>query len=237
MSLLIYPDLKESGPENMATDFWLFNKVSSHEPIFRHYGWLDEEITFGYGQDWNWVKEQCVVKNKKATRRPTGGGIVNHGKDWTYMLIIPNGHSSFSIPSLDLYERLHIIIGDALSEQNCLTSLMPCPSKDQKPKGIPGNCFLEPVGRDLMSIDGRQKLAGAAMKRSKKGILIQGTIDFSRFLNLNIHSFKSTIIEKLQNLLSEQSKFQSWPKNLISERACLAKLFASSMWQKTRKLS
>ena len=80
MSLLIYPDLKESGPENMATDFWLFNKVSSHEPIFRHYGWLDEEITFGYGQDWNWVKEQCVVKNKKATRWPTGGGIVNHGK-------------------------------------------------------------------------------------------------------------------------------------------------------------
>ena len=81
MALLIYPYLNESGSENMATDLWLFQETNSKDPIFRHYGWMQEEITFGYGQDWNWVKSQKIVNSMKLTRRPTGGGIVKHGCD------------------------------------------------------------------------------------------------------------------------------------------------------------
>ena len=51
------------------------------------------------------------------------------------------------------------------------------PRKKRKRKGIPGNCFLEPVGMDLMNESGLSKIAGAAMKRTKRGILIQGTIN------------------------------------------------------------
>ena len=51
MSLFIYPYLEESGPENMATDFSLFQEINLTDPIFRHYGWNNEEVTFGYGQN------------------------------------------------------------------------------------------------------------------------------------------------------------------------------------------
>ena len=235
MSLLFYPYLNESGPENMATDLWLFEESNSTDPIFRHYGWEKEEITFGYGQDWNWVKKQKIVNSLKLTRRPTGGGIVKHGCDWTYMLILPQGHSSFLIPALDLYEKLHFLIGEVLENQGFNTSLMPCPSKGNKVKGIPGNCFLEPVGRDLMSEDGSSKLAGAAMKRTRKGILIQGTLDLSQFPNLDMKFFLGSFLDQLQNLIKEQTKVVEWPKNLEAIRTSYVEKFNSLSWQEKRK--
>lgn len=235
MPLLFYPYRNESGPENMATDLWLFEEFNSCDPIFRHYGWKKEEITFGYGQNWNWVKNQKIVNAMKLTRRPTGGGIVKHGCDWTYMLILPQGHSSFSIPALDLYEKVHFLIGEALNIQGYATSLMPCPSKGSQAKGIPGNCFLEPVGRDLMSEDGSSKLAGAAMKRTRKGILIQGTLDLSGFPNLDMKAFIGSFLDQLQNLISEKTKVVQWPKNLEAIRISYVEKFKSLSWLEKRK--
>ena len=90
MSLIIYPFVKGNGPSNMGTDFYLFSNSELKDPIFRNYGWNRNEITFGYGQNWDWVKKQSQTNNFPCTRRPTGGGIVNHSNDWTYSLIIPN---------------------------------------------------------------------------------------------------------------------------------------------------
>ena len=64
-----------------------------------------------------------------------------------------------------------------LKAQDLSTSLKPCPELRQK--GIPGDCFREPVARDLMTEDGSQKIAGAAMKRTRAGVLVQGTMDLS----------------------------------------------------------
>jgi lipoate-protein ligase A len=104
----------------------------------------------------------------QLVRRPTGGGIVKHGNDWTYGLILPKGHASSSIPALELYESIHQAMARALNEQGLSATLKPCPQSRQK--GIPGDCFLEPVARDLMSEDGSAKIAGAAMKRTRAGI-------------------------------------------------------------------
>ena len=49
----------------------------------------------------------------------------------------------------------------------CDLVLQPCPCKLN---GIPGDCFEEPVGKDLMTENGKVKLAGAAMKKSKKAV-------------------------------------------------------------------
>ena len=235
MALLYYPYLYEFGPENMATDLWLFENTDSTEPLFRHYGWKQEEITFGYGQDWTWVKKQKMVHSMKLTRRPTGGGVVKHGCDWTYMLILPQGHPSFLIPALDLYEKLHFSIGESLKKQGYATTLMPCPSNRKKAKGIPGNCFLEPVGKDLMSEDGSSKLAGAAMKRTRKGVLIQGTLDLYRFSNLDTKIFIRSFLGELQNVVSEKTSEVDWPSNLWASRNPYVDKFKSLSWQKNRK--
>ena len=235
MSLIIYPYIEEPGPENMASDFYLFQQTIQSDPIFRHYGWHQNEVTFGYGQKWTWVSKQEVIKSREITRRPTGGGIVSHGNDWTYMFILPQGHMSFSIPALDLYETIHSSIGKVLLNLGHETSLKPCPQTGEKKAGIPGNCFLEPVGRDLMSKNGNKKLAGAAMKRTKKGILIQGTIDLSGFLNLDLKQFGTSFINEMEDLVCEGVKETEWPDSFITGRSPYVEQFSSISWREQRK--
>jgi len=237
MSLLVYPFLKACGASNMATDFWLFKKKGLIDPVFRHYGWIEDEITFGYGQNWNWVKNQHQVEGLKITRRPTGGGIVHHGRDWTYTLILPHKHLSSKLPALDFYEAIHLSIGNALLDQNVATSLMPCPTQSEKQKGIPGDCFLEPVGKDLMNKGGSKKIAGAAMKRTKKGILIQGTIDISKLSNLDSDKFFKYFVKEIECLVSEKTKVERWPVEFDLEHKAYVKQFASSVWLENRKIN
>lgn len=234
MSLNLYPYRKESGSENMATDLWLFHDIDLSGPIFRHYGWTSNEITFGYGQNWNWVGKQKITREKKCTRRPTGGGIVNHGTDWTYALILPQAHSSHRIPALDLYEEIHLAIGRVLQELGYETTLKPCPIKGEQKAAIPGNCFAEPVGRDLMSGNGVKKLAGAAMKRTKKGILIQGTIDHVQSLNVRPEKFLFLFVAQLENLFSEEVQEMEWGKGLEQERKKYVEKFSSDSWRQNR---
>jgi lipoate-protein ligase A len=220
----------------MATDFWLFQQKDLIDPVFRHYGWIKNEITFGYGQNWNWVKKQNQVKGLQITRRPTGGGIVQHGRDWTYTLILPHKHASSRVPALDFYEAIHLSIGNALLAQKFHTTLMPCPVQKEKQKGIPGDCFLEPVGKDLMNKSGSKKIAGAAMKRTKKGILIQGTIDISMFSKLDLDRFYKFFVKEIENLLFEKTQIERWPVEFDHEHKFYVKQFAASAWLENRKL-
>ncbi len=232
MSLLIYPFEINNGPNNMATDMWLFQNLYSSNPIFRHYGWIENETTFGYGQKWEWIKRQNIPDFNLLTRRPTGGGIVKHGQDWTYTLMIPSGHPTFKKPALDHYEEIHSAIGKAFEEQGLATSLLPCPNISKK--GIPGDCFLEPVGKDLMNESGTQKIAGAAMKRGKKGILIQGTIDP---LNPEIKSmpFFESFVKEMEKLFLEKADRLDWPIKLSSGKQSLVEMFSSASWRENRK--
>lgn len=236
MPLLVYPYQIAHGAINMATDFWLFQQKDLIDPVFRHYGWNKNEITFGYGQNWNWVKKQNQVKGLQITRRPTGGGIVQHGRDWTYTLILPHKHASSRVPALDFYEAIHLSIGNALLAQKFHTTLMPCPVQKEKQKGIPGDCFLEPVGKDLMNKSGSKKIAGAAMKRTKKGILIQGTIDISMFSKLDLDKFYKFFVKEIENLLFEKTQIERWPVEFDHEHKFYVKQFAASAWLENRKL-
>lgn len=234
MSLNFYPYRKESGPENMATDLWLFQDIDLSGPIFRHYGWSSNEITFGYGQNWSWVGQQKITWEKQCTRRPTGGGIVNHGTDWTYALILPQAHPSHRIPALDLYEEIHLAIGRVLEDLGYETILKPCPIKGEQKAAIPGNCFAEPVGRDLMSGNGIKKLAGAAMKRTKKGILIQGTIDHVQSLHVRPEKFLVLFVAQLENLFREEVQEMKWGKGFEQERKEYVEKFSSASWRQNR---
>jgi hypothetical protein len=114
---------------------------------------------------------------------------------------------------------------------------MPCPLTCEKKKGIPGDCFLEPVGRDLMTATGLNKLAGAAMKRTKIGILIQGTIDLTSIENLDLVEFQCSFISELSKLVCEETKVIEWPERFLKERSLYVNQFASVSWRENRKLS
>lgn len=217
----------------MASDWWLFGQHGrSGLPVFRHYGWSKPQISFGYGQDWKWVRENVGDSAEMIIRRPTGGGIVRHGTDWTYGLILPQGHASSAIPALDLYERIHQAMARALNEQNLPASLKPCPQSRRK--GIPGDCFSEPVAKDLMSEDGTEKMAGAAMKRAKAGVLVQGTMDLKRLPSLDRDAFYSSFVEGLSEIVGENPTPIDWPDEFEKGRKPFIRQFSSLPWIRER---
>ena len=217
----------------MASDWWLFGQHGrSGLPVFRHYGWSKPQISFGYGQDWKWVRENVGDSAEMIIRRPTGGGIVRHGTDWTYGLILPQGHASSAIPALDLYERIHQAMARALNEQNLPASLKPCPQSRRK--GIPGDCFSEPVAKDLMSEDGTEKMAGAAMKRAKAGVLVQGTMDLKRLPPLDRDAFYSSFVEGLSEIVGENPAPIDWPDEFEKGRKPFIRQFSSLPWIRER---
>ena len=228
--MLIYPESSENGLQNMATDWWLFENASTAS--FRHYTWSKTETSFGYGQDWKWVEETTCLSIDQLIRRPTGGGIVRHGNDWTYCLILPCKHHSFRISPIELYKEVHQCIGCAFAEANFKTTLQPCTSK--KGRIIPGDCFQEPVGWDLMNAAATKKIAGAAIKRSRKGLLLQGTIEIGEKLNFDEKEFENNFIRFLSDVFQEQNDYVRWPENLEVERKRIYEQFSNLEWKKNR---
>ena len=228
--------MKENGVDNMATDWWLLQKAGdARQTAFRHYLWQKQETSFGYGQNWKWVERKTEEPIDRLIRRPTGGGIVRHGEDWTYCLIIPRGCRHFESSSLTLYEGVHQAMGDALEELGIPSRLQPCPS--EKSPGIPGDCFEEPVGKDLMNEGSKLKIAGAAMKKTRGGILFQGTLD-PRFLSgAEFHSekFLEHFIDRLSDFFEEDREDAPWPKTFAEDRASFVRQFDCLNWKMNRE--
>lgn len=229
--MLVYPTSTDSGINNMATDWWLFENAES--PLFRHYKWKINETSFGYGQDWEWVEKVTSLSVNQLIRRPTGGGIVKHGKDWTYCLVIPKNHKSFTISPLDFYKYVHQSIGKALKKQEIITNLQPCPAV--KGRVIPGDCFEEPVGWDLMDFHTNVKIAGAAMKRSRKGLLLQGTIFVNNEWGLDHEEFYSNLVVFFGEMLGDKELREASLDTSIEERKIVSKQFSQLCWKKERK--
>lgn len=234
MSLFHLPFRKETGPVNMATDMWLLSQANIwNGPIFRRYGWSNPEITFGYGQKADWVEQETGHMIHAITRRPTGGGIVRHEDDLTYCIVAPRGSRADQMPPMQFYGVIHQSWRVALDEQGVSSCLMPCPQETKST--IPGDCFKEPVGRDLMDAAGKQKLGGAAMKRTRLGMLLQGTLGLGQFPDVDHVELAQHFLEVLANNLDEELCLLEWPTELENERKEQIKIFKSTSWNKDRK--
>jgi len=234
MSLHHFCYRKETGAENMATDMWLLEHMHSCSGlVFRRYGWAKPQVTFGYGQKADWVAQETQKDLTSLVRRPTGGGIVHHGTDLTYCLILSKGSAGEHIPPMQLYGLIHQRWGEVLDTQNIENCLMPCPEK--KRSGIPGVCFKEPVGRDLMNGNATRKLGGAAMKRTRKGVLIQGTLELGDWPKLDHKILENNFLKLIAKDLDEIINPIEWPTDLETQRLSLVKTYSSICWTKERK--
>jgi len=102
-------------------------------------------------------------------RRCTGGGLVPHESDWTYSLSIPTTHPWFGLKAVESYRRVHEWLRRAFERLGIETTLAECCEEQG-----PGQCFLGAEKFDLL-LHGK-KLAGAAQRRMKSGLLIQGSL-------------------------------------------------------------
>ena len=242
------PNAVGDAATNMAIDAALLAHIPVGLAAFRHYGWREPAATFGYTQEHHKVVSELTSghapielaqANATLTRRMTGGGIVDHRNDWTYALILHNSVSVASTPATDLYAQIHHAISLSLDKIGIDSRLAPCPHQCKETPAasdIPTRCFITPAANDVLRPDG-QKIAGAAMKRSRQGLLIQGSLDRSSLPEtLSFTSFRNHLLEHLASIFNlELSELEDIRSLLGSERIEFEKQrFASDAWNRRR---
>jgi lipoate-protein ligase A len=152
---------------NMAIDEALLEQAT--RPLIRFYRWDHPALSFGYFGRFADVAEHAPERD--LVRRWTGGGIVFHGDDLTYTIVIPASSEFFAASPIKIYEAIHRALRDALvaSGSDAELALVKSPSVSEA-------CFASPVPADVMAHG--KKVAGAAHRRTRRGLLHQGSIQF-----------------------------------------------------------
>jgi lipoate-protein ligase A len=165
-------------------------------------------------------------------RRLTGGGIVFHGDDLTYSIVIPANDKAFSESSMSIYEHVHRALCDAL-EGNGKRAVVagggdPGGAADAIRTALSAggyNCFANPVRADVM-VDGR-KIAGAAQRRTRRGLLQQGSIQGI--------DLENGLSERFAVELSNNCEPRSLPKAVqCRAREIAAQKYGANAWLRKR---
>ena len=223
-ALDVYHDIpSRSAAMNMAIDEALFE--SANAPSIRFYRWDHRAISFGYFGNFADVSEyKCDL-----VRRWTGGGIVFHGDDLTYSIVIPSSDSAFAESSMSIYEKIHRALRDALiaTDEPAELSAVAAVYDRRHPRRSAvidrryrKDCFANPVRADVL-INGR-KVAGAAQRRTRRGLLQQGSIhvDFENGLtapfgqalsaNCNECKIKNDVLDRACKLVEQKYGTDAW---------------------------
>lgn len=161
-----------TGAENMAVDQLLMESCLD-VPILRIYRWSEPTVSFGY---FNTLQEATAsfpstsVENLHYVRRWTGGGVVDHRVDVTYTLAIPRNQVIAQTRGAESYRVIHQALADVLGEIGEIAQLTRVCGGDG---GV--QCFSNPVAYDLTDPSGG-KVAGAGQRRSRYGLLHQGSV-------------------------------------------------------------
>jgi lipoate-protein ligase A len=173
-ALHVYHDFaSRPGAMNMAIDEALLE--TTKVPSIRFYRWQSPALSFGYFGKFTDVANYAAERD--LVRRWTGGGVVFHGEDLTYAIVIPPSDPVFSESSRSIYAAIHAALRDALvanGEPAELSAAVVDAGAAIIDRGY--SCFANPVRADVM-LNGR-KVAGAAQRRTRRGLLHQGSIQY-----------------------------------------------------------
>jgi lipoate-protein ligase A len=243
MNLDLLPTRTGGAAENMAVDFLLLQRYpQATTPRFRHYGWRAPAFTFGYAQKIAFVREQLPPgETFDVCRRPTGGGIVDHRDDWTYALVIPRGHPLEEVRASQSYRAVHEALADALRTQgvDAVTKPAVAASTDESTEAddgapvIAGVCFQRAEIHDVVHARSYAKIAGAAQKRNKHGLLFQGSIARAAVGSegaVDWDQFEDDFLVRLAAALGATAEPVPWPDFHEDEVSGLTEQYSSPEW-------
>jgi lipoate-protein ligase A len=200
-ALHVYNDLSSrSAAINMAMDEALLE--TAQVPSIRFYRWGSPALSFGYFG--RFADVAAYAGERDLVRRWTGGGIVFHGEDLTYSIVIPATDPLFRESSQSIYAEVHRALRDVLvvGGENAQLASVAAVSDRRGPTDSAirdrrySECFANPVNADLM-FNGR-KIAGAAQRRSRRGLLQQGSIQHVDFGNGLAEQFSQALSRKCE---------------------------------------
>ena len=168
--------LTHSAALNMAIDEALLDHATV--PSIRFYRWHSPALSFGYFGRFSDVA--AYAPQRDLVRRWTGGGIVFHGDDLTYSIVIPANHTAFAESSASIYDKVHRALVSAfiaIGKRAVVAGGIDAGGITLGMRvGISAgySCFANPVRADVLIND--RKVAGAAQRRTARGLLQQGSI-------------------------------------------------------------
>lgn len=239
MLLDVLPVRTGNAPENMAHDFLLLQRYPRAAAArFRHYGWRGPAWTFGYSQKIAFVRAQLPADARDLCRRTTGGGVVDHTDDWTYALVVPRGQPLYDARATESYRVVHQALADALTEQGVAAELekraatpdetAPAATPDAAPAGV---CFQRAEIYDVVQAANRRKIAGAAQKRNKHGLLLQGSIwKPACAAAVDWERFHESFTARLAAALGATIEHPGWPEFDYDEEQALIDQYATPEW-------
>jgi lipoate-protein ligase A len=213
----------------MALDFLLLQRYpGAAAPRFRHYEWRGPAFTFGYSQKIAFVRANLPPGEPfDLCRRPTGGGIVDHRNDWTYALVLPRGHPVYDERAVQSYRRVHECLAAALAAGGqpaaVKTECAPCETG-------PGICFQRAELYDVINTRTGAKIAGAAQKRNKHGLLFQGSIEKAAIGPVDWDDFQARFATALGQALGAEATETPWPDLNEDEVSGLVEQYSAPEW-------
>jgi lipoate-protein ligase A len=245
MTLHVLPTRTAGAAENMATDFLLLQRYPTPgAPRFRHYDWRGPAVTFGYAQKISFVREKLAAAIAESDgrlelcRRATGGGVVDHRDDWTYALVLPRGHPLEEMRASQSYRLVHEALAAALRDQGvpAVTKLAPenpTPEAGAAPRA--DVCFDRAEVYDVIHETSAAKIAGAAQKRNKNGLLLQGSIwRPCAGAAVDWDAFGENFLGRLAEALGGPAEPVPWPGFQEEEVSALIDQYASAEWNEFR---
>jgi lipoate-protein ligase A len=241
MSLHVLPIRTAGAAENMALDFLLLQRYPEQTASrLRHYEWRGPAFTFGYSQKIEYVRANLpAAENPELCRRATGGGIVDHRNDWTYALVLPRGLAIYDARATQAYHDVHACMVEALVALGQKVELKASCEKEAACEGEPAStmptiCFVRAELYDVLNSVTGEKIAGAAMKRNKHGLLFQGSIEKSRLGVVDWDEFQMKFTTALSRLLGTEPVETPWPDLNEDEVSGLIEQYSAPEWNESR---
>ena len=210
---------------NMAVDEILLanSALLDGKVLVRVYRWDRPSVSFGSSQ----ICPQELADKYTLVRRPTGGGVVYHDVDLTYTVVVPPGHSILQLDRMESYKVFHEALLIKMTEDG-VAAVLEDHGTDHVDRATM-QCFVSPSRFDLVAPSG-SKYAGAAQRRTRMGILHQGSI----LLEAAGGSWDKLHAELLESLkIKFDVEYQPWqpPQELIDEATRLGvEKYSTEKW-------
>lgn len=209
--LVCLPYRREHPFRNMEEDLLLLYRNPRPDAVLlRHYGWKFPCWTCGYSQNFSYVREVTGGTVGTIFRRATGGGIVPHEADWTFTLVVGPEHPAFECHPRTFYDRVHTSIVEGLSNLGRTATLHAC-QEDVCNGAPPTECFKSPVLSDVLDSVTGTKLAGAAIKKTRDGVLLQGSVQKAEVPGLDWTAFQEHLEAALTTVFECVPAQAHWP--------------------------
>ena len=224
----LWNDSDHSPYMNMALDEAVLRNLADARPVVRFYTWDRPCFSIGCFQC-----AEAAPADYAFVRRPTGGGVVDHRHDFTYTVVIPASHPVAILSREASYAAVNQAVIQALEALSVKAEL----TRQEIPDHVDRRhmvCFTNPTKYDVVL--GETKIAGAAQRRRKEGILHQGSIDLSQLPTVDRHALREGLEPAFSRLFGGAPRVFKPTPQIQRQAAWMAKeMYSRDSWNIGKK--